>query len=128
MRIKVRFCWEMVKLQSWARGLGGSHLGFEPRILDVFFWMFRAHMGQYGPGPGPYEGETFQENLIFCYKHFYRQSSLFIQMLRSFYSFNVFFGILHEKSCRTMVKLPQKASFGTNTCILKQNRTCIILP
>ena len=38
-------------------------------IFYVFFWFFgtiRTHMGPYGPGPGPYEGEQFWEKCMGC--------------------------------------------------------------
>ena len=75
-------------------------------------------MGPYGPGPGPYEGENLQEKHTFLfYTHFYKKKIVVYDTNTMFlYSFNVFFRFLVEIRLRTIMKLPQQASFGTKTC------------
>ena len=37
----------------------------------------------------------------------------------------LFFGVLEAKPCRTIMKLPQKASFGTKVCIFVPPSPCL---
>ena len=74
-------------------------------------------MGQYGPGPGPFESEALQEKNTLSYLHaqFYLKAAFYINTT-FFDSFNVFFRFQAEISFITIMKLPQKASVGTKTC------------
>jgi len=79
-------------------------------------------MGPYGPGPGPYEGETVQEkNMANIFKNIF----VFNANTTLFDSFKVFFRFLIEIRFRTIAKLPQKTSFGTK---LSSFGTSITLP
>ena len=103
------------------------------RLFYVFLGMFRAHMGQYGPGPGPYEGEKVHGKTNFFFVHNTYVSTIIVSDLHMtlFHSFNVFFRFLAEKCFRTIMKLPPKTSFRSEVCEIWPrvgNRTCPSCP
>ena len=79
------------------------------------FWDFS---GPYGPirthmtGPGPYEGETLQEKRIVLFTCLSKNVAFDTHTI-VFESLNSFFIFLTEIRFRSMMKLPQNASFGT---------------
>ena len=97
-------------------------------IKAIVFLYFLDFSGPYEPGPGPHEGETLQEKRTFpfyCNAFLSKIVDLHTNT-KSSDSFNVFFRFLAaEIRFRTIMKLPQRASFGTKTCSF---RTSVTLP
>ena len=72
-------------------------------------------MGLYGPGP--YEGETLQKKRTFLFRRISINIIVAFDANAAFVnSFNVFSRFLAEIGFRTIMKLSQKASFGTKAC------------
>ena len=84
----------------------------------------RAHRGLYGPGPGPYEGETLQEKRI-CSSTFLLKIVVFDLHMTFFDSFNVFFRFLTEIRFRTIMKLTKKHILDPKSAVSVPPSPCL---
>ena len=71
-----------------------------------------------GPGPGPWRAGKVQEKRIpFFFEHiFTKENIVFGLQTTVFYGFSMLLSFLAEKCYRTIMKSPQKPSFGTKMC------------
>ena len=82
----------------------------------VFLGILRAHISPWGPAWALEEREKFRKNMFFSSNAFLSKIFVFNLHIMFFNGFNVLLSFLAEKWYRTIMKLPQKTSFGTNTC------------
>ena len=74
-------------------------------------------MGPYGPGPGPWRAGKVEEKCMFLFPNTFLSTIVVFYILVIFVaSFHVFFRFLAEIRFSKIMKLPQKAGFGTKAC------------
>ena len=94
----------------------------------IYFWEFFgsiwAHMG---PARACMRAKSSRK-IIFVFNTFCYKSLFLTSIYDVFYSFNVFFRFLAEIRFRTIMKLHEKASFGTKACSFGTSITLPTVP